>query len=86
MNYWGIGRDQGLTVFHRRYPRELVYRVHITDILPDTCHVYIRPNYRWFVLFSDKEIITHLQSSRLSLFQKTPARSFMMVERRFPRS
>ena len=66
----GISRDQGLTVFHRRYPRELVYRVHITDILPDNCAVYNRPTDCWFVLFSDKEIITHLQSSRLVAVSK----------------
>lgn len=66
----GISRDQALTVFHRRYPRELVYRAHITDILPDNCAVYNRPTDCWFVLFSDEEIITHLQSSRLVAVSK----------------
>jgi hypothetical protein len=66
----GISRDEALTVFHRRNPRELVYRVHITDILPDNCAVYNRPTDCWFVLFSDEEIITHLQSSRLVAVSK----------------
>ena len=66
----GISRDQALTVFYRRYPRELVYRVHITDILPDNCAVYDRPTDCWFVLFSDEEIVTHLQSSRLVAVSK----------------
>jgi hypothetical protein len=66
----GISRDQALTVFHRLYPRELVYRVHITDILPDNCAVYNRPTDCWFVLFSDEEIITHLQSSQLVAVSK----------------
>jgi hypothetical protein len=66
----GISRDQALTVFHRCHPRELVYRVHITDILPDNCAVYDRPMDCWFVLFSDEEIVTHLQSSRLVVVSK----------------
>lgn len=66
----GISRDQALTVFYRRYPRELVYRVHITDILPDNCAVYDRPTDCWFVLFSDEEIVPHLQSSRLVAVSK----------------
>jgi len=66
----GISRDQALTVFHRRYSRALVYRVHITDTLPDNCAVYNRPTDCWFVLFADEEIITPLQSSRLVAVSK----------------
>jgi hypothetical protein len=65
-----ISRDQALTLFHRRYPRELVYRVHITDTLPDNCGVPNRPADCWFVLFSDEKIITRLQSSRLVAVSK----------------
>jgi len=66
----GMSRDQALTVFHRRYSRALVYRVHITDTLPDNCAVYNRPTDCWFVLFADEEIITPLQSSRLVAVSK----------------
>jgi hypothetical protein len=66
-----ISRDQALTVFHRRYPPELVYRVHITDALPDNCAVYNRPTNCWFLLFSGEEIITRLQSSRLVAISKS---------------
>jgi hypothetical protein len=65
-----ISRDQALTVFHRRYPPELVCRVHITDTLPDNCGVPNRPTNCWFLLFSDEEIITRLQSSRLVAVSK----------------
>jgi hypothetical protein len=65
-----ISRDQALTVFHRRYPRELVYRVHITDTLPDNCAACDRATNCWFLLFSDDEIITRLQSSRLVALSK----------------
>jgi hypothetical protein len=65
-----ISRDQALTVFHRRYRRELVYRVHITDTLPDNCAVYNRPTNCWFLLFSDEEFAARLQSSRLVAVSK----------------
>jgi hypothetical protein len=65
-----INRDQALTVFPRRYPPELVYRVRITDTLPDNCAVHNRPTNCWFLLFSDEEIITRLQSSRLVAVSK----------------
>jgi hypothetical protein len=65
-----ISGDQALTLFHRRYPRELVYRVHITDTLPDNCAVNNRPTNCWFLLFSDEEIITRVQSSRLVAVSK----------------
>jgi len=66
-----ISRDQALTVFHRRYPPELVYRVHITDTLPDNCAVHNPPTNCWFLLFSDEEIITCLQSSLLVAISKS---------------
>jgi hypothetical protein len=66
-----INRDQALTVFHRRYPPELVYRVHITDALPDNCAVHNPPTNCWFLLFSDEEIITCLQSSLLVAISKS---------------
>jgi hypothetical protein len=65
-----ISRDQALTVFHRRYPPERVYRVHITDTLPDNCGAHNRPTNCWFLMFSDEEIITRLQSSRLVAISK----------------
>jgi hypothetical protein len=66
-----ISRDQALTVFHRRYPPERVYRVHITDTLPDNCGVCDRPTNCWFLMFSDEEIITRLQSSRVVAISKS---------------
>jgi hypothetical protein len=65
-----ISRDQALTVFHRRYPPERVYRVHITDTLSDNCGVHNGPTNCWFLMFSDEEIITRLQSSRLVAISK----------------
>lgn len=69
-DFMSISRDEALTVFHRRYPSATVNVFRITDTLPDNCAVYNRPTDCWFVLFSNEQIITRLQSSRLVAVSK----------------